>query len=237
MMFESLKQYSGQADRELGTRKIDGVEASGFQLDVKKIDPDAYSGRVEIWLDSRTDLPVLVQYEFESANPPGTITMHDFRWNEKIDPELFDASPPKGFTDVTPEPPTLEKQVADITLALRNYAELLGGRYPQAKIVYGDVTRDEMFEAIGIQRLPATLEQIRTDEYVKAVAAGLGFARLNALFRENPGFAYHGLSVGPNDKDKVLVRWRLDDGRYQVLYGDLRTESVSPERLHELEAN
>lgn len=38
------------------------------------------------------------------------------------------------------------------------------------------------------------------------------------------------------DVDKVLLRWKLDDGQYRVIYGDLRIEDVSPQKLAELEA-
>jgi hypothetical protein len=51
-----------------------------------------------------------------------------------------------------------------------------------------------------------------------------------------PEFAYFGATVGPNDKDKVLLRWQLDDGRYEVIFGDLRAETVTAKRLRELEA-
>ena len=47
--------------------------------------------------------------------------------------------------------------------------------------------------------------------------------------------AYYGTTVRLNDKDKVLLRWRLDDGRYEVIFGDLRSETVTAERLHALE--
>jgi hypothetical protein len=43
------------------------------------------------------------------------------------------------------------------------------------------------------------------------------------------------MTVGPSDKDKVLLRWKLDDGRYEVIFGDLRFETVTAQRLHDLE--
>jgi hypothetical protein len=49
--------------------------------------------------------------------------------------------------------------------------------------------------------------------------------------------AYYGKTVGPQDKDKVLLRWKLDDGRYEVIFGDLRAEAVTAERLRALEAS
>ena len=46
-----------------------------------------------------------------------------------------------------------------------------------------------------------------------------------------PDVVYNGKTVGPCDKDKVLLRWKLDDGRYAVIYGDLHSETVTAQRL------
>jgi hypothetical protein len=51
----------------------------------------------------------------------------------------------------------------------------------------------------------------------------------------NPDYAYYGKAVGPKDKAKVLMHWKLDDGRYEVIFGDLHAETVAAERLHALE--
>ena len=40
---------------------------------------------------------------------------------------------------------------------------------------------------------------------------------------------YHGDSVGALDHGKVLMRWRLDDGRWRIIYGDLRAQTVDEE--------
>src|SRR5262245_37034500 len=66
-------------------------------------------------------------------------------------------------------------------------------------------------------------------------AAALGFAHMNTIQRHNPDAAYHGKTVGPDDKDRVLFRWKQPDGDYRVIYGDLRAETVTAERLKELE--
>jgi hypothetical protein len=57
------------------------------------------------------------------------------------------------------------------------------------------------------------------------------------LEKQDRDAKYYGDDVGPRDFDRVLMRWRLDDGRYRVVYGDLRTEDVSETRLRELEGN
>jgi hypothetical protein len=47
--------------------------------------------------------------------------------------------------------------------------------------------------------------------------------------------AYYGDEVTVRDHDRVLLRWRLDDEQYRVIYGDMRSETVSVSRLTELE--
>ncbi len=47
--------------------------------------------------------------------------------------------------------------------------------------------------------------------------------------------AYYGNIVTPQDAHKVLMRWKLSDSEYRVIYGDLRAETITPEKLVELE--
>jgi hypothetical protein len=37
---------------------------------------------------------------------------------------------------------------------------------------------------------------------------------------------YFGATVKPGDAEAILLKWKLDDGRYRVIYGDLRAETV-----------
>ncbi len=235
MMLDQLSQYAGQAKRNLGTKEIEGTRVQGFEIEITKIDPDVKSGQAEIWIDTRTNLPVLLRYAMMTDGVPATLIMQDFQWNIELDPKLFDPTPPEGYADATPKPPSLEQQMADISHALKIYAELSGGHYPQVKMVYGDVTRDEMYKMAGIADRP-TPDQIGTEKYANIVRAMTGFTRLNGILRDNPDAAYYGKTVGPKDSGQVLLRWRLDDGRYQVVFGDLRAEIVTADRLRTLEA-
>ena len=69
----------------------------------------------------------------------------------------------------------------------------------------------------------------------KAASVAEGVTLLANITDFNSDHAYHGKTVGPNDKDKVLLCWKLDDGRYQVIFGDLRAETVTAEQLRALE--
>jgi hypothetical protein len=234
LMVESLKKYSGWADRALADKQIGGRKMPGFELDALKLDPDIYPGKVQVWYDPETNLPVYVDYAFALGDQPRSERWRDFEWNVTLDPKLFDVEPPAGYTDQTQPPVATAEQVEHIRQALKTYAALSKGQYPRVKVVYGDVTLDAMRDKLGIKGQP-TPEQIRTDEYRDIVTATRGFATLNAIQRDNPDAAYHGMTVGPKDANKVLLRWKLDDGKYQVLYGDLRDEVVTAERLKELE--
>ena len=54
-----------------------------------------------------------------------------------------------------------------------------------------------------------------------------------ALDEKEP--VYYGESVGPDDTDAVLMRWKASDGQYRVVFGDLSTSDVTPEELAQLE--
>jgi hypothetical protein len=233
-MVESLKKYSGRADRALADKEIGGRKMPGFELDALKLDPDIYPGKVQVWYDPQTNLPAYVDYQFALGDRPGSVTWRDFEWNAAFDPKLFDVEPPAGYTDMTQPAVPAAEQVERIRQALKSYARLSKGHYPRVRVVYGDVTLDAMREMIGITGVP-TPEQMRTSAYGDIMNSTRGFATLNGIQRDNADAAYHGMTVGPNDAGKLLLRWRLEDGRYQVMYGDLRDEVVTAERLKELE--
>ena len=55
------------------------------------------------------------------------------------------------------------------------------------------------------------------------------------LVQDKKDPAYYGQTVTPKDADKVLMRWKLSDTEYRVIFGDLHAETVTPEKLAELE--
>lgn len=187
--------------------------------------------RAEIWIDLQSNLPVVVRYEgsriLESTS---TTEIRDIQWNVDLDPKLFDPTPPKGYANVTSKPPTLEETVRQITVVLKTYAEASRGRYPQDIDEFA--TYEELCKMLGLARLPSCDE---TEGIAgKAVKTLKGFNRITELQLYNPDFAYYGKKVGPKGKDKVLMHWKLGDGRYEVIFGDLRNEAVTAERLRAL---
>ena len=236
-VLDGLSRYSGEADRDLGTKVIDGRKSHGFIIDARKIDPSTFEGSAEVWVDSESNLPIEVSYLMKLPGIDLTLRYSDFHWNVDLAPGLFDTSPPPGYTETTNKfnsKVSPNEQVPKIVNSLRFYSELSKGKYPQVKVIYGDVMHAEMLKLAG-KRHEVELDESR-DPTVLKINGERGFAIVTGIQRNNPDAAYHGLTVGPKDADKVLLRWKLEDGRYQVIYGDLRSEVVSKEELDKLEA-
>lgn len=110
-----------------------------------------------------------------------------------------------------------------ITSALRKFAELNDGMYPQVKVIYGDVTQAKMLELGGYTG--QTRGERARENLFKEMEATIGWGTMNQIMRENATAEYHGLEVGPEDADKVLFRWKKN-GATHVIHGDLRTTTL-----------
>jgi hypothetical protein len=55
------------------------------------------------------------------------------------------------------------------------------------------------------------------------------------LVKESKDPAYYGGIVTPADANQVLLRWKVSDNDYRVIFGDLKAETVTYETLIELE--
>jgi outer membrane lipoprotein-sorting protein len=244
---EDLGRCSGQADRQLGTKEINGKVARGFEIDMAKIYAVVDGGRelkktaagdsiptrkAEIWLDPDSNLPVLVRTTGSKTYLGGSseTEFKEIQWNIDLDPKLFDTTPPEGYKDVTPNL-TPDEQVRQIAEFLKLWAETSGGHYPRAagNLMWKDFAK--LFHVAEWRTDPDVRKQYAT----KCKAADKGFLVLDDIRQYSADFAYYGKAVGPRDRTKVLLRWKLGDGRYEVIFGDLRAETVTAERLRALE--
>ena len=55
------------------------------------------------------------------------------------------------------------------------------------------------------------------------------------LVKNDKDPAYYGDTVTAEGTDAVLMRWKISDNEYRVVFGDLTTENVTAEQLAELE--
>jgi outer membrane lipoprotein-sorting protein len=249
-MIEKLGQFAGQADRELGSKQINGKNAIGFQIDIKKLgllDNDPADGQptgtAEIWIDSKSYVPLFFQFNFQggsgrSSPAAGFSRMENFQWDVELDPKLFDTTPPDGYKDNSPEPVeqqanlSLEQRVRRITEGLKIFANGLDNSFTQ-KGPAGELFNGRYPKLSTVTKAGQILQWV--DKSGKVKTTHFGLPEIAFLLQNNPGAAYYGETVKPSDKDKVLLRWQLDDGRYEVIFGDLRAETVTEERLRALE--
>ena len=80
---------------------------------------------------------------------------------------------------------------------------------------------------------------------IKYCLGGIGTDRSNVLTAKSryeylaqrvKDVVYYGDSVDPQDSNAVLIQWKLSDGQYKVIFGDLREKTVSAEELIRLQA-
>ena len=229
---EHLGELANKPHRELGTQVINGKQASGFEIDRAKAFPGSMPGTIQVWLAADSKLPVVVRYEQQARGYHTTQLISDIQWNINLDPKLFDVIPPQGYADKTEKPMALEEQVRRIVEGLRVYSDVNGGRYPPRNGMLG-AHFDELLAKLGLARMP--IGDAKEGNAVKARKAFDGFNEILNVFAYRPDAVYNGKTVKQADKDKVLLRWKLDDGRYAVIFGDLRSETVTSERLRALE--
>jgi outer membrane lipoprotein-sorting protein len=216
-----VREGAGKVLRELGTKVIDGKQARGYIMALSGAKPGSGFDELEVWVDPETDLPLEFGYQVKDEKLTQVFRITDCRWNVEIDPQLFDTTPPQGYTDITP--PSDEKDLADMASALKLYAELSGGRYPQVSTFDADVIHDEMLNMSGFTATPR--EELNEDpKFRKIQDARSGLNWIARVLRHKFNACYYGQTVGPADKDKALLWWMADLHAYRVFYGDLRTE-------------
>jgi hypothetical protein len=61
-------------------------------------------------------------------------------------------------------------------------------------------------------------------------------SRYENLIQKGEQAEYYADERSLNDKDAILLQWKLADGKYKVIMGDLREETVTAEELVQLQA-
>ena len=240
LWLRAVREKAGKITDDLGTRQFNGREARGYTMTFDNAAPFRDFGPLEVWIDPQTDLPVEFSFRYAKAEEEGftdRYSVTDIQWNAELDPKLFDTIPPAGFLDITL--PNDERTIAEVVAALKLYAELSGGRYPHVDklddrnyITKFDARAcyREMFELAGFTG-PQRNEWASDSNYQRIQQSRAGLDTLERVLH-NPKWliGYYGETVGPQDKDNVLLWWGAArenaKDRYRLFYGDLRTEVV-----------
>lgn len=233
--------------KELGRREINGVTVEGIES--HDVSPTAgfpgggaIMGAVEgkfiaevvasLWVDVATGWPVEVTLDitYDKGDEQMTVVVNDFQWEAQIDPDTFASVIPEDYELMYKVDLTRTESGEQLVDGLRYFAELTGGKYP-AKLTIGDILSD-----VGeIYKTKSSDSSFQLDDG-QIVNLKYGAQHVGRLEAEGKEPVYSGATVTAADSGKVLLRWKLDDGQYRVIFGDLRIEDVSAGRLAELEA-
>jgi hypothetical protein len=233
-----VKAFTALEYEELASRTIDGVEVEGIQIDDRRFGQGAFervTGR--LWADMKAGLPV--RFEIEGLSEDGLtetkIVADEFEWDVESHAGFFEPSIPDDYSEMADV--GTSDVAADIEVligGLRMFAELTGGGYPSSLAVTTGVK--ETFEAYRRQfpRAPDVAPDAAEQENAALMQAACTIYA--GLVKDGLDVAYYGQTVTVEFAEAVLVRWKLAQDQYQVIFADLSSEVVSPEQLAQLES-
>ncbi len=86
------------------------------------------------------------------------------------------------------------------------------------------------------QKQGISLEERPTQEEMENMLSIQGVCMFyGKLVKESKDAAYYGDTVTAQEVEKVLMRWKISEDQYRVIFGDLSTLDVSYDELTELE--
>jgi len=134
----------------------------------------------------------------------------------------------------------IDEQAA--TKGLKLFAEL-GSCYPEAldmpvllnelaKIVKGNSPSATAFR----EKMQEMSDEGAMDYKLETMLSVQGLGRFyQSLVQDKKEPAYYGKSVTPVDVDQVLMRWKVSDDEYRIVFGDLSVGNATAEELANLE--
>jgi len=248
---EMVKELMSADYIELGRDTIDGIEVEGIET----TDPNVMGGQFDnyvgrLWVDPETQLPVQMEMEMTIKSGGKTVqtsmVMYDFQWDVQIAPDVFEPNIPEDYTSMGGLKLPMQNEASAVE-GLRLFAEITDGNYPQSmsmmkiSVEVGRIMAEKfkMSGTVDPNREPSEVEQDAMMQEMMRTSMTVGGACMFyvKLIQENKDPAYYGDRVNVDDVDAVLMRWKVSDGIYRVIFGDLTTENVTSEKLAELEAS
>jgi len=247
-----LRQIINSKYVDIGKSVIDGVEVEGFET----TDPACLGGmmkdvKVILWVDRKTELPVREEMYFkmnEQMQMEGEL--YDFQWYVQVNADEFKPVIPQDYTTILPGGYKMPSASEEGAIEGLRFCEQLTGRYPKKidmmnlmnEIVAIKDSNNPTAAALKLKEdLKGEMDKLPEEEKAKKImeimrpVQSLGLFHMT-LVQEKKEPAYYGETVTPADTDKVLMRWKTSDNEYRVIFGDLRAETVTAEKLAELEA-
>jgi outer membrane lipoprotein-sorting protein len=241
---EVIKQILDCEYTELGRSVIDDIEVEGFKTtDLKYAMGMAENINATLWVDVKTWLPVSCEMNMTNEQVSIQGIVYDYKWDIPVDASEFNPVIPDDYTTIPTDGKFSMSEETAIE-GLKFFAEI-AGKYPD-KIDLMSLTQEfqnlknhkDLTEA-G-KKLDKEMSQLTTEEQTKKVmeimrpVQSLGMFYLT-LMQDKKEPVYYGRTVGPDDTEAVLMRWKVSEGQYRVIFGDLSTLNVSSDELANLE--
>ena len=258
---EMIKQIMKCEYTELDRTVIDGVEVQGFRTTdpefLSATGGDTTSIELTLWVDVENWLPFRSEMDINSGEQMQiTGATYDYRWNVPVQASDFDPVIPEDFkpfsTDGMKMPGMSE---ADAIEGLRLFAELTG-QYPKQMNMLelaqeiAALNKDNQYMKNLSEKLKEEKEEMsRTTEMSEEEIRDAIMKKSMEIMRplQSIGFfymmlvgdkkepVYYGESVSPDDADKVLLKWKVSDDHYRVIFGDLTAEDLTADQWNEFQ--
>ena len=234
----TLRQMMEFEYTKLGTDTIDGIKVEGIEV----TDPNMLIGMVDtlvarLWCDVKTDLPILMTIKGTADNGKVVwdMTLRDYEWNVVVNSAELEPDIPEDYEMLAEAEIGGTKDGKDIVDSLKFFSEMTDGGYPSS--LTGMTAITEFLQIVRSK--PA--DQQPSDEEVKAVMGkivnlqmiGMAYGK---MVQDGNDPAYYGDKVTTEFPHAVLLRWKVRDNVYRVVFGDLSIKDVSQEKMAEFEA-
>ena len=248
---EMVKQIMNCDYTELGRSKIDGIEVQGFET----TDPRVMAGmaqhvKLTLWVDAATWLPVRQEMDIQvNEQMQMHSVVYDYQWNIQASPDAFKPVIPEDFTAFPAGAMKMPEMNEEAAIeGLRTFAELTG-KYPKnlSLLTLMQELSQELVGKLKDSQSPAS-EQLRQafkepqpeDEKAKKLVDMMKPVQSIGMFymtlvQDKKEPAYYGEKISPGNVGLMLLRWKISDNQYRVIFGDLTAADVTAEELAELE--
>ena len=218
--------------KHLGRDKINGIDVEGIECTGPKVMGGMFEdATARLWVEIGTDFPVRIEIDGIVAGGQMEMSMviDDFQWNVELDQALFVPDIPSDYTSQEMKTEATEDTAIN---GLKLFAELTDGRYPSnlALLTLMKEITEELMKKYGMKIIEKQDEY--TSELQNILQAGTFYAQLAGAEKEA---VYYGDSVTSENPEAVLLRWKVSDGVYRVIFGDLSAGNFSAEELANLE--
>ena len=247
---EMIKQMLNSQYDELDPVEIDGRKAQGFHT----IDPAYMMGVADeveatLWVDVETWMPVKCEIRTKISGMEMTQVIEGFQWDAPVTAADFEYVIPDDYKEMGSfKMPEMTEETA--IEGLRLYNEYFG-EYPEkidmASLVPSLMKKmKELLENPQTETAKAFAEEMKAAEKegnnIAAQQSQQKFVPITALamfhmklMQDKKDVAYFGETVTPADTDAVLMRWKLDNGQYRVIFGDLTVAEMAYDDLRQIE--